>query len=132
MALTIGETLVLLALADTALTAVIGNRFLPETIGTSARPSIAYQRISDPRDTLLKTGTSGLGRARYQFSIFAKSAAQRDQLKKLLRACIEGYSDRNNGGIIDRVVYLSSEETYDGLTKDFIAFSDYQVWHIES
>lgn len=128
---TIDETMVTLVLGDSALTAVINNKFLPDTIGTSARPAVAYQRISNPRDTLLKTGEAGLGRARVQLTIFARTAQERSTLKQLFRARLVGYRDRYDGGVIDRIVYDDERDQHDGTTNDFMSFVDYIIWHIE-
>lgn len=139
---TVDQTIVALANASPSLIAILvtpysspartmPGQFKPDTIGTAARPAIAYQRISNPRETDLKSGKAGLGRVRMQFTIFAQSAAIRAQLKAALRTTFAGYTDRNAGGVIDRIVYDTERDQHDGVTNDFMSFVDYMIWHIE-
>lgn len=129
----IEETITTLVKAAPALTTIIGTnptKFYPDTIGSATRPAMAYQRIDDIRQKSLK-GDSNLARARLQLTVFATTANQRQTLIAALRATLEGYSDRISGGVIDSILYDDARNQYDPLTKDYLSFVDFIVWHKE-
>ena len=131
---TVDTTIVALIKNTSALTDYIGTnpaRLMPDTIGNAVRPAIAYQRISNPRTRSLKT-TSGLGRLRLQFTVFARSKSEREALVKELRLLLEPYADRNTGGVIDNILYDDARDQYDAATKDYLSFVDFIIWHVES
>lgn len=128
---TIGETLTQLANTSLTLIAALGTpatRFLPDTIGNAARPAIAYQRIDDVPSTVLH-GRASLYRARWQCTIFARSAVERDRMLGALRATYDTYSDRFDGGIIDTISVTTPLDSYDANTKDYLSFVDMIIWH---
>jgi len=131
----VDDTIVTIIKNAPAITAYIGTtpapRFFPDTIGVNAtRPAIAYQRISDPRVKSLH-GDSGLGRARFQLTIFARNAAERKAMIAALRQTLEPYSDRYTGGVIDNISYDDARDQYDPTTKDYMSFVDFLIWHVE-
>lgn len=130
----IDQTLTSLVATAPALTSLIGlspMRWYPDTIGTATRPAIAYQRIDNPRVRSLR-GDSGLGRARFQLTVFAKTSKQREEMIAALRATLDRYADRNAGGIIDRILYDDARNQFDALTSDYLSFVDFIIWHIET
>jgi hypothetical protein len=78
--LDIEQALVSHLLADSALTAIIGDRLYPQAIPeTSKVPAVVYQRISSPR-TLTLDGSSSANNPRIQFSCYAASFGQAKQI----------------------------------------------------
>jgi hypothetical protein len=131
---TVDTTLIGVLKATAAVTALLGTnptRLYPDTIESAIRPAVAYQRISNPRVRSL-AGDSGLGRVRIQFTLFARSASERAALNVALRNAIDSYTDRNAGGVIENVAYDATRDQYDPLTKDYLAFVDFLIWHIEA
>lgn len=129
----VDDTLVTLIKAAPAITGIIGTnptKFYPDTIGDATRPAMAYQRIDDVREKSLK-GDSNLARARFQITVFAKTSQQRQTAIGALRATLEGYSDRNAGGLIDNILFDAARNQYDPATKDYLSFVDFIIWHKE-
>lgn len=130
---TADTTIVALIKGTPAVTDLIGTnpaRLFPDTIGNAIRPAIAYQRISNSRVKSLR-GDSGLGRLRLQLTIFARNANERAAMIAALRQTLEPYTDRSAGGVIDNISYDAARDQYDPLTKDYMSFVDFIVWHKE-
>lgn len=129
----IEETIVSMVKASPTMQSYFGSnaeRFLPDSIGNATRPAAAYQRISDPRTKSLK-GDSNLGRARMQFTLFGKTANQRAAMIKAFRDLFDGFSDLTTGGIINSMTYDDARQQFDPITRDYLAFVDFIIWHKE-
>lgn len=111
--MTVNEALVSLVLANSAITAVIGQRFTPAlALDGKSLPAATYQRISGSHVESL-TGSSGLCFARYQINTFATTYKVASELGELVRLCLEGYAGTVSGLVINGITWEGDGEFLD-------------------
>ncbi len=102
---TVSEALYTTVLADSAIVAVIGERFTPSiALDAKALPAATYQRISGLHVESLQ-GSSGLCFARYQINTFAATYKVACELGELIRIALQGFVGTVNGCVIQGVTW---------------------------
>jgi hypothetical protein len=112
-AISVDEALVYLLLADTNLTAAIGQRISPSlAISGVRRPCATIERISG-RYVESMTGGSGLGFANYRVNCFAATFAAACEAGELVRMALQGHNGTVQGLEIQGITWLGDGEFVD-------------------
>ena len=114
MAIEPEEVVYQLAMADTAVTALIGARMYPDQAPQGVTvPYVTYSLIDSPRYHSL-AGPAGMGTARVQVDTYANGKPAVNAIKEAMRLCLSGWSgtqssrrcsillDSDNSGFVDQ------------------------------
>jgi Protein of unknown function (DUF3168) len=118
-------------LADAAIFAAVGGaRIFPSILPQGEqRPSLVSTRISDVGDHHMQ-GPSGLARPRYQIDAYAQNADDADELARLVKDRLDGFSGLMGAVRVQGAFFDSLRDSYESEAQLHRVSADYLV-HFE-
>jgi hypothetical protein len=133
----IETALITYLLAQTAITAKVGNRIDPgEAKQTVAKPYIVVTKISSP-GSHTQDGPVGIGNPHYQIASFSLGYGEAHEVAALVKSALNGYQGTMGGAggvyVFDCFCEDESDDTYPELTpRVYSVIQDYYIGHQES
>lgn len=126
---TIEDVIAYRLLADSNVTALIGDRIFPiQAAQNTAAPLIIYTLITTEPTNLLSESVGFVG-SRFQFDMWAKTKKEAKTLGNKVRASLDALSGTILGVRVDGTLYEDEFDGYDGEANLFRVSQEYRFWH---
>ncbi len=129
----IEEALMTYLLADTTITAYVGERIFYAHVDWQdvETPYLVVTKISGVREHS-HDGSSHLAHPRFQIAIFSTSYSSCKSIAAVIQTALQGYSGTMSSGVdVGAIFYENETDLYDSETSLFQVITDYIIWHTE-
>lgn len=117
-------------LTKTALTALIGQRIVPDIIDGVALPCVAYIKVSDPKEHTYG-GISKLEGPVFQFGAYAETKSGAKAIAKQIKAALSDYSGTLSGLVVQYIKLLnemsSAEQSGENTKKLYVEDLEFEI-----
>ncbi len=128
----ISEALVTRLEGFAGLAALVADRIYVSVLPQNPTyPAITYQRISGPRVENLQSH-SGLAHPRFQFSCFARTAAEAVAVREQVRLALEGFRGIIGSDNIQGIEIVDERGFFEKVLQIYRSDIDAVVWHLEA